>query len=320
MLPDWVDPSRALHRLERVLRSKGLIDEVNDALNHKDRRQRLLPGFHVFDKGVEISPYEWCVPRPRYDEADVINTYEAYVDRDLGLVPNPGAMAREAVRSGMGRRYFGLKRTPARWRVPLLKVVAVGQHAAKRTAHVGRDRVELQLESGLLLVTSKGAYSNFRGRMVTAKRPAVDTGMNELSVEPIKTVHPLASYLSGRVEDDVLWLANVVIQGERLKRIPAIQFRPPAARTPRGRRRKALAVDILGAALTCQEMLKGEPREDLLYALFEVAVPTLMTSNYFRNHFGQPRGPRSQRVVREATREEWSRKIETIVEELQAKH
>jgi hypothetical protein len=319
MLPEWIEPERAMHRLERVLHARGMTDEANDALTYHSRRQHHLPGFHVFTSGAEISPYEWCVPRPRYDQADVMNTYEAYVDRNLGLVPNPGLVAREAVGKGWGRKYFGLKRTPARWRVPLLKVVAVGQHAAKKTAFVGRDRVELQLDSGLLLVTSRGAHSNFRGHIVTAKKPAVDIGFSELSVEPIKTAHSLAAYLSGRVEDDVLWLANVVIQGERFGLIPAIQFRPPAAR-PTPRRRRALAVDVLGAALTCQELLRGEPREDLLHALFEAAVPTLMTSNYFRNHFGQPRGPRSQRLIRAATREEWSKKIEAIVEDLQAKH
>lgn len=315
MLPEWIDPGRALHRLEKILAERGMTQEANDMLAFRGKPQH-LPGFNVFSRGASISPFEWCVPRPRNDEADVINAYEAYVDRSLGLVPHPGAAAYDAVGRGACRRYFGPKRTPGRWRIPLVKLVAVGQHAAGEVAYAGRDRVELSLPSGRLMVTRRGAFSNFRGHVVQAKRIAVDTGFEEVSVASIRTAHPLASYLSGRVEDDVLWLANVVIQGERFGLIPAIQFQPPAAK-PTPRRRKTLAVDVLGAALTCQELLTTGPRENLVPALYSAAVPALMTSRYFKRHFGVPYGAKAGRLVSTRLREEWRHRIDAIVEDLQ---
>jgi hypothetical protein len=264
-----------------------------------------------------VSPYQWCVPRPRFDEADVINTWEEYVDRNLGLVPNPGKVARSAVGRGSGIAYFGTKRSATRWRIPLVKLAAVGLHCSPVEVDVRRDRVRVQLEDALLEVSPRGAWSNLHGRTVEAKKPAVDLGYDEVSVAPIKTSHPLASYLSGRVGDDVLWLANVAIQGERFKLIPRLHFNQPAPH-PLPKRRRALAVDVLGAGLTCQELLQGPP-DGLVLALYQAAVPTLMTSRYFKSHFGNPFGPKSNRFVRPETRREWAERIDQIVEDLQHK-
>lgn len=315
MLPEWVDPEKAVHRLEKILATRGLTEEANAALLGKGA-VRHLPGFTMFDRGELVSPYEWCVPRPRVDESYVLNTYEEYVDRNLGLVPNPGLVAYNAVGRGLGRKFFGPKRTPGRWRIPLVKLVAVAQHAAGEPARAFRDRVELDVAGLHLEVTPRGAYSNFRTHMVTAKRSAVDVGFDEVSVQTIKTAHPLASYLSGRVEDDVLWLANVAIQGERFGLIPGLHFEP-LANKPTPKRRRALPVDVLGAGLTCQELLAGPP-QDLLLSLYQAAVPALMTSRYFKSHFGNPYGPRADRFIAPETRAQWAQRIEAIVEDLQA--
>jgi hypothetical protein len=317
MLPDWIDPERATQKLERILADKGMIEAANDAMQKRGQVTH-LPGFCILDRGQIVSPYQWCVPRPRTDEADVVNAWEEYVDRNLGLVPNPGFVARSAVGKGNGPRYFGAKRTPCRWRVPLVKLAAVAQHCNPHEVSVARDRVRVAVGDYRLEVTSRGAWSNFHNRMIMAKKPAIDLGYDEVSVPPIKTTHALASFLSGRVEDDVLWLANAAIQGERFNLIPRLSFEQPKP-TPLPKRRRALAVDVLGAGLTCQELLAGPPDEGLMQALYAAAVPTLMTARYFRNHFGTPYGPRSQRIVTKRVREEWAQRINAIVEDLQNK-
>jgi hypothetical protein len=319
MLPDWINPERALHRLERIIAKKGLIDEANAALDSKGRVATHLPGFTIFDRGELVSPYEWCVPRPRSDESDVLNAYEGYVDRNLGLVPNPGLAAHPAIGRGLGRKYFGPRRSAGRWRMPLVRLLAVAQHVSDGPARIGRDgdRVEIDVVGAKLLVTSRGAWSNFHGKMVVAKRPAVDGGLDEVTVQPIKTAHPLAAFLEGRVEDDVLWLANVVIQGERAGLLQPVRFVPPAARAI-PKRRRALAAEIVGAGMACQELLTGAP-QGLILALYQAAVPVLMTSRYFKSHFGNPYGPYADRFVSLATRAEWATKIDKIVEDLQRK-
>jgi hypothetical protein len=316
MLPEWADPEKAMHRLERILYQRQMTEEANAALTGKGEVCH-LPGFTIFDRGDVVAPYDWCVPKPRHDEADVLNAYEEYVDRNLGLVPNPGLVAYQAIGRGSGRKYFGPKRSPGRWYTPLLKLIAVGQHSAHETATVRGSRVELDLGGFRMVATPRGAWSNFRNKTIEAKRPAVDSDFFEVTVQPIKTAHPLASYLSGRVEDDVLWLANVAIQGERFKLIPELHFRPPAAK-PTPKRRRALAVDVLGAGLTCQELLEGPP-QGLLLSLYQAAVPVLMTSRYFKSHFGNPYGPHGDRFIAPETRVKMAERIREIVEDLQAK-
>lgn len=315
MLPEWIDPQRAVQRLERILAKNDMIEAANEAMAGKGA-VRHLPGFTIFDRGETVSPYQWCVPRPRSDEADVINVWEEYVDRNLGLVPNPGLVARGAVGRGNGPKFFGPSRSRSRWRVPLVKLAAVAQHCSPDEVNVSRDRVRVLVAGARLEVSHRGAWSNFHEKMITAKRAAIDLGYDEVSVAPIKTSHALASFLSGRVGDDVLWLANVAVQGERFKLIPRLHFAQPAPH-PLPKRRRALAVDVLGAGLTCRELLTGTPDEGLLQALYQTAVPTLMTSRYFKNHFGNPYGRSAQRIVSKRVREAWADKIDSIVEDLQ---
>lgn len=319
MLPDWVDVERAVHRLQRALQRRGMVDQANAAVSGP-QTPCTLPGFDVFSRGAHEAPYRWCVPRPYRDEADLLNVWEECVDRELGAVRNPGRVARQAAARCQRAPWFGGPRSTSRWRMPLVKLAAMAQHCPHRSLSVQGQTVHIEIEGATLEVSTRHAWSNLHRRSVFAKRPAVDIGYDEVSVPPIRTSHGLASFLSGRVEDEILWLANVAIQGERFRKTPPLHF-SDAPEVVRGERQPRLPVpiDVLGASLTCRELLETGESDDLIVELFQTAVPTLMSARYFRNHFANPYKEQS-RVIKPETRQRWAAHFESLADDLQQQH
>lgn len=317
MLPEWADPEKALRMLTKALSQRGLLATAQEVVSRGGRGSRSvsLPGFDVFSRGKQISPYQWCVPRPRSDYADVLNAYEEYVDRNLGGLRNPHVTAYQAVRKGWSRAYFGSgQRSPTRWRSPLVKLVAMAQHFSDAPITIGGSRVRVDLGDWRMDVSGRQAWSNLHGRYMTPRRPAVDVGFHEVLVLPLRTPHALADLLEGRVEDEVLWLLNTVIQGEREERIPPISFDIEYGhRTIDGRRPRGMPIEIKGAALAAREILALEPNPGLIAELFEATVPYLMTSSAFIQKIGNPHREHP-RMPKPETWARWKDVIEKAIE------
>lgn len=323
MLPEWMSGEKALRLLAKQLQRRGILEDAEIAMKLQRGKGTHLPGFTIFSRGEEVSPYQWCVPRPRTDYSDVLNVYEEYIDRNLGFVQNPGRVARQAVGKGNAISYFGLARSKTRWRIPLVKLVAITQHFSELPVVANDQRVRAELGDWRMIVTSHGCWSNLHNRMVPAKHYAIDVGFEEVTLPSLRTPHPLATYLVGAgVEDEILWLANTVVRAERQGTIPTISFGPAlltvalakAERRPRAR----AAYDITGAALSCHELLQLHPEEGLVPALYEAAVPGLCTVARFKELIANPWAHQHRRVSK-ATRKEWMGRIELMLQEAQCK-
>lgn len=269
----------------------------------------VLPGWTPFDAAAS-----WCLPRTGKDLEDVLAVYEEYVDRPLGGVRVPDAVARRLFSQPTSRLFFGDRRRPRDWWVPAALLVAVASHVAKVPAKVQPHRVLLELPSYRLEVTRRGCWSNFRSRMVLAKVAAEDADMALLTVADLVTSHPMALALAqARAPEEILMAANAAIRAEQAGRIPPI-LAPEltyGAKPFRGKSaRRYSPADIRGAVLACRELIEaGGP--GVLQELYSCAVPTLMTRQEFGDVVASPWN-RPDRVLRESTLQRLSDALDKV--------
>lgn len=314
MLQRWADPNLAAKLLKKSLVSAGLFRDFMRDLRSPDKVAAPveLPGFDLFSQSGAISPYLWCVPKPKGDTMDAYSVYEEYVDRPLGSIRNPKAVAGTLLRGSSARRaYFGTSERCGDWYLPLVKLLAMLQHLEDTPILRKGDVWCVHLGVGYLEVTPSGCWSNFRGGSIAAK-PAQDACLSGYSVPALRSRHPLAlAAMKASEEGDygVLWAANTMLRAQAAKRVDS-RFCLDAFGAPRP------ALDAADAkavreALRCCELTLKDCEEGLIGEVFRLAVPTLCTVAFFKSHFCNPYGAQT-RSLRPQTREMWLEKLREL--------
>lgn len=288
---NWSDGAKALRVLQKYLQESGkTLQTQARMLDEAKSKVVSLPGFSALPDGV-LAP-SWAVPESRRGLDEVISAYEAYADRsDLGVLPKPCGVARKVLSAGPTRQFFGGISRPSQWWTPAAKLIALASNLSRVPAKVWPHRVVLDLGDIRMEVTKRGCYSNFRGRVVQAKRAASDAYSELLDTGSTFTQHPLARALSlGNFPLEVLQAANSVVRSEgygKLGAVTAESLNYPD-RAKRGKGKNAFtAADVNGAILACREVLEmGEP--GALPELYRYSVPILMPSSDFKEQMGSP--------------------------------
>ena len=272
-----------------------------------------LPGFNLAWRGDVVSPFQWAVPKPA-DEGQLLNVYEEYVDRPLGTVNRPEAVARKLFKSRqVGRRYFGHARPAARWRVPAIKLVLAAAHfGAVVRKTMGCYSVELGGYS--LSVRRSGCHSNVQDRMLTLPRDRWDKADAEFELYVLRRVsaHPLARALKDAGADaSLLWAASSVLaSGDRVSAEDVLGD-APGHLTEQQRNVRLEEIRLAHAAAV--EIAEGMA-SDTITALYGVMVPALCSASRFKKLVGNP-WTEYDRAPSGDTRRKWVERVEELAAE-----
>lgn len=309
--PDHGYGDRALRILGEHLKACGQSDDVRSLLATAPAEEVRLPGFDLFTRGAR-SPYEWCVPRPR-DEEQLLNTYEEYVDRDLGRIKSPERVAKQLYTDRrVARQYFGAAPRHARyWYTPAAKIIAAAQHfdvVVSRSRNYGLSTNLLGYE---LRVSPTGCHSNVRRASIAAPLAAVDCTDHELSVTSLRIKHPLASALATVGADDAcLWAANSAIRAEMDGMVDVKDLFTNKVKRALSAAEKRRRTDlVMGAAMEATEVAQNA--HSPVTALYEALVPAVCTAVRFKALFGHP-WAHPGRAPRPETRAAWLQRIDQL--------
>jgi hypothetical protein len=269
-------------------------------IRHVPRKTVELPGFHVFTRDGLVAPYKWLVPQPKGDDQDLMQLWEAYSAQQHGTrrgSTDPLQAMNESL-SFLGASehatYFGKPRASDEWVSPAAKIIALAQHfegqenlsceisASTLGIHHQRiSEVQLQLGQFFFRVTPRSIFSNFEGKDLVFPFRASDSALDELCIRPLRTNHPLAVALMENDEtpECALQAASVCIRALHLGELTSSDFiiNMSKNRSPRPH-------EIIQNA---RALLDSEPL-DVLYHLYQIVVPALMTKKTFATHFGNP--------------------------------
>lgn len=324
MLQRWADHRQAAKLLKKTLVKEGLFSAFDAALKAPVKGDSvLLPGFDLFDRSGSLSPYLWCVPKPKCDLNDLYQAYEDYTDQPLGLLRNPGKPAQILLKNQSSRgTYFGASQRSADWYLPLVKVLAMAQHLDEGRPQRKGSTFSMHLGPGYLEVSPEGCWNNFRRGVVKALRVAQDAGESGFTVTSFRSNHPLAlAAFQASQEGDygILWAANTMLQAEASRLAPsgwclggfASDPRPARARGVYKERRRSRE-GALQAAQECEGLLQ-ECDFDLIAELSRAAVPRLCSSAQFKMRFGSCHNTEA-RVVGAETRTRWAVVFQELAE------
>lgn len=249
--------------------------------------QVMLPGFTPFTDAGGVRASDWTVPGRITDLDEVLAVYEDYVDRPFGKYNRPDRIARSVAQGPVVERFFGRNRGPLEWWIPAVQLIAIASRLTDTPADVAHMEVKLETDEFKMHVRPDGCWSNTHQRMATTKNFASDACMEELTVDPLVTDHPLAQALVGiALPRPVLMAANAVVRCEiagAIDKVRPIHLEWVPTRR-HSNKRKVNAVNAAGALTALREEV------DLGDATFRdlqlIAVPALMTIRMFNQVVG----------------------------------
>ena len=270
------------------------------ALRHVPRKTVELPGFHVFTRDGLVAPYSWLVPKPKGDDEDLLQMWEAYGAQQHGRRRNPVdpllAMHESVPLLGAPEftRYFGKPRRPEEWVSPAAKIIALAQHFEGQenlscevsTSKIGMQyqritSVQMHLGQFFFRVTPRSIFSNFEGKDVVFPHRASDAALDELCIRPLRTDNALAVALmeNDEVPECALQAASVCIRALHLGELIPTDFTINMSKN-----RSPKPHEIIQNA---RALLDSQPA-DCLYHLYPILVPALMGKVEFASTFGNP--------------------------------
>lgn len=274
--------ARKLHE-----RGQGLLAQARFNDTH-DNVPVMLPGFSMFDKHHGIAASLFTVPRARVDRDEVLATYEAYVDRRLGVVPVPDRIARPVFKAATSEAFFGRRRSATEWWLPAAQLIAIASSLSGVQAVVTERAVHLDMGDYVMAVEPTGCWSNSTNTFRLASDRPDDADSELLRVPLLMTAHPLAKVLMGLGAPlGLLWAANAALRCEAAGRIPKIRAPHLESLSPRKifRVRKYPVVDFAAAVTTCR-LIIDDPYPGSHRDLLRVAVPALMLAVDFNDLCG----------------------------------
>lgn len=321
-LPSWVEPRRALIALRRAAFTGGVSPAVKARAAELYSEQRdpvELPGFHVFDRALPVSPYTWLVPRPRGDISDLLNLWESYANQALGVRGGPSPLAAIegdtlALTRADFKRFFGGPRGAGHWAAPAAKIIALAQHLEGReNLHIELSRttrwerrkvlsIKMHAATCMLEVTPRGLWSNMAMKEIRAPYLASDAGIDEFCIRPFRTNHPLAVALMENedVPETCLQAANVALRAIQQGLI---------------REKDLVLSDALGRAAsrtaTVVSAIELLDRQRSLRPVYDLLVPNVVSALEFRRDFGNPFRP--ARSTRKETVDKWREQLFALV-------
>lgn len=299
----------------------GLLHDVGArvrAIRNIPREAVELPGFHLFTRDGLCAPYSWLVPKPKGDDQDLLQMWEAYgngqhgdrrsrADPLLELVENTSFLGVAA-----HQRFFGKgARLPTQWATPAAKIIALAQHfegQENMSIELGADKagmyrqgiaaVQIHLGEFFLRVTPKSMFSNFQGKEIEYSYKASDCVLDEMCIRPLRTSNALAVALMQNEEmpECVLQMANVAVRALHLGQLLPTDFTINLSK-----HRSPNTNDIVQDA---KALLQSDPLHALSH-LYPMLVPALMGKEQFATTFGSPHQHRKIAKTQEATRNRW---------------
>lgn len=322
--PDTV--TRALRDILQGLADRGLLVSFRSTLETQGNPRLVheFPAFNMLAPARKFTPYKWFLPKPRVSIAEFLRIYEQFAVAVRGGTENPAEIASKvyARQSHTGRLLTHFSHE-SQWLAAGHTLLGAAMWlGAELEANEG-GLVRMRLGTGLLEVSADGVWSNTERKVLApSARPAsslwpVAPFPATTSDNPIlhafwalrESVDPAlifaASVVAIALKEEVVNRAFLRTEVERLSRKMLASSRT----TPRG-------LESATAALQqCTEVLE-EAQEGVVQALYEAAVPGLMSSSRFRSMFGVASQADPDRVVHASTRTKWTQKLEQVYEDL----
>lgn len=339
-LPTWANPRKALKVLQDSIKGNSQSEELKarvTKMREEGTSERVsLPGFHLFDRGHQVSPYEWCVPAPRGDALDFLDLYESYINRDPGGNPLTSIdWLRVVIGPVEFLNYFGSASQPKQWMATALKILALLQHreetesfslefealgASVRHRPIKSLRVTHRAQH--FEVTPKACWNPSRAEWVTQRWAATDKYVAGIGVGPMTTSHPLARALleSDETTPEALWALNTCLRASQQGVLHAgdLDFYPsPKVLRHKGRPAGSIRKEAKQIRRECLEAALRELSDITVLTrshLSELLVPEVLTSTQFRGFFGDPY--RTVIRLKEPTKqkEKWKEAIQELMD------
>lgn len=318
--------TRALRDILQGLADRGLLVSFRSTLETQGNPRLVheFPAFNMLATARKFTPYKWFLPKPRVSISEFLRIYEQFAVAVGGGTENPAEIASKIYsrQSHTGRLLTHFSHD-SQWLAAGHTLLASAMWlGAELEANEG-GLVRMRLGTGLLEVSADGVWSNTERKvLMPLRRPAsslwpVAPFPTTTSDNPIlhafwalrESVDPAlifaASVVSIALKEEVVNRAFLRAEVERLSRKMLASSRT----TPRG-------LESATASLQqCVEVLE-EAQEGVVQALYEAAVPGLMSASRFRSMFGVPSQADPDRVVHPSTRTKWTQKLEQVYEDL----
>lgn len=293
---------RCIKALTKSLQEDDLLDPYHDAVRSlmAEPGTAKFPGFNMLSPSA---PYRLFVPAPTCDISDFLNVYEEFVDRPLGLTTRPGKAA-EGVFAGCseGEKLINFFVDHDQWKSPALILLTAARYLSGEVESFTDSEARMRLGPGILQVTSKGCYSNFRKAVFPCHRVSPHAAATVLG--SATTNHPALVAISTLEEADysnhyigtalALALHHAEISHDAL--LEALLESPKAVP-------KSTWVGPIGRD-AAEEILMGQSK-NMLSDLYAALVPVSMSSREFRAKFGNHRRSVPGRAIRPDTRSRW---------------
>lgn len=329
--------TRALRDILQGLADRGLLVSFRTTLETQGNPRLVheFPAFNMLATARKFTPYKWFLPKPRVSISEFLRIYEQFAVAVRGGTENPAEVASKIYsrQSHTGRLLTHFSHE-SQWLAAGHTLLASAMWLGAELEANDGGLVRMRLGTGLLEVSSDGVWSNTERKVLAPPgqrqvfgrwhpaRPAL--GMWPVAPFPATTsdnpilhafwalresVDPAlifaASVVAIALKEEVVNRAFLRTEVDRLSRKMLASSRT----TPRG-------LESATASLQqCVEVLE-EAQEGVVQALYEAAVPGLMSASRFRSMFGVPSQADPDRVVHPSTRAKWTQKLEQVYEDL----
>lgn len=310
---DYAVCRRLLRIVANHLMDQGTLNLLQAAVDNA-KGSLELPSLSLFSEGGKHKPVTWMLPKVKCDEATLVYAYEAFVAQPLGVTPNPGKVAEQALNdelAGNVRRALNRERDPRAWFTPAARLVAMAQFfdGAEVFADFDTETFSANIGGAFFMASPSAVYSNYKEANVHAALPPTDvlraTGYLQEVTTRARLIVALGSMLASLSD------ARLVLRGLLgcIEQGVTTEMDLLHSLTNRQAMRRQSAADPQAVAdLALQTLSAGG--EDLIRNLYQVVVPTLYTSREFVRHFGST-SAKQKRRVRDPTIEKWAEMVTT---------
>lgn len=251
--------------------------------------------------------YKWMIPKPAATIPEFIKVYEAFADRPLGEVENPGEVILSMYpRSAWARRVFSRRGHKDMWQSTARCLLAASLWLGGEVEMSGLHIVSIRFGNAILEVTSLGCWVNKRSAHHRAAHQAFDQDFPATTIQSIRYKHPLLSemYLEAvEINQNAVFACTVLATAMYEEIIDRNWIKEQLGDNSS----KGPVRDLRSAERALQEcsQILEEPGHSVLHRLYDAAVPNLMSSHEFHCRFGSPSRSRPDRNIRPATIERW---------------
>lgn len=201
-------------QLRQQLLSEGLLPAFHYVMSEPcpDGYSDMAPGFNLLDRWLLDHPVT-LLNVAELDEDDLVNLYEALVDRKLARPGQKTLWAANLLEPTGIADFFRRPLSNAEWYAPAALIIALVAACTEEAIKFSGDLIELRTARFRYSIAPRRIWSNLRDRYETPAVTAASASLRDLDVPGIVTSHPaLRALVKLKASRKAFWMLRLLLE------------------------------------------------------------------------------------------------------------